>query len=541
MQTLAHDRKEPSCRMQQFVELCVSLASVVASLFLGLGSGFGYASVILLALSTLLFVLLTIRLFLPGSFIGKTKYGFLFLLIVIVGFGYSTVFTPLTVPDEDYHFAASYEWSNVLMGKAPNEFDGSHARTLLDDRYTYKFSADSLAATSENFEWIDSSRDSTDTTVEELFKQQAGRFFRGRAGVSLVSNPLQVKLPSALGLVFGRLLGLGFIPLYFLGRVFNLLAFAAVVVLAVKITPKGKPIFAVLSLLPMTLHEAGSYSYDAMTIAYAFLATAMFLSATEKHDKMTLKEGVGLFLVTVILAPCKVIYFLVCFLVLLIPGERFSSRRNRVLFCAGIIFAAFATVYVLKFTSIASISSGSSVVEYTESSDGTLSDYEVVKTISVQWALSHPVEIASLVFRSLKFYMGGYISQFVGVSLGWRQEDIIAPLWTMIPLWGCLLLSTVNSADHEYEVAKWHRLAFAIIFFAGCSAVVASMLFGNTAEGAELIRGVQGRYFLPFAPLAFLAIHPNRLKLKFQTTVSLPIFMACGSLAFLCLIVSMVV
>ena len=77
------------------------------------------------------------------------------------------------------------------------------------------------------------------------------------------ANPPYIKLPSALGIVLATLLNLGSFPLFYLGRFFNLLMFAALAYFAVRITPVGKNAMMVAGLLPMTLHLASSYSYDA--------------------------------------------------------------------------------------------------------------------------------------------------------------------------------------------------------------------------------------------------------------------------------------
>lgn len=55
--------------------------------------------------------------------------------------------------------------------------------------------------------------------------------------------------------------------------------FAVLVYSAVRITPIGKNVMMTAGLLPMTLHLASSYSYDAGIIGLAFLLTGMCLRA----------------------------------------------------------------------------------------------------------------------------------------------------------------------------------------------------------------------------------------------------------------------
>ena len=66
------------------------------------------------------------------------------------------------------------------------------------------------------------------------------------------------------------MLHLGFAPALFLGRLANLLLFAALPALAVKVAPFGKRVFTVAALLPMTLHLAASFSRDAPLLGLCF-------------------------------------------------------------------------------------------------------------------------------------------------------------------------------------------------------------------------------------------------------------------------------
>ena len=64
-------------------------------------------------------------------------------------------------------------------------------------------------------------------------------------------NPL-LYLASAAAVFLAYLLHLGFAPALLLGRLANLLLFAALAALAVKTAPFGKRVFTVAALLPMT-------------------------------------------------------------------------------------------------------------------------------------------------------------------------------------------------------------------------------------------------------------------------------------------------
>ena len=64
-----------------------------------------------------------------------------------------------------------------------------------------------------------------------------------------------------------------------MGRLANLLLFAALAALAVKTAPFGKRVFTVAALLPMTLHLAASFSRDAPLLGLCFVFTALLMDA----------------------------------------------------------------------------------------------------------------------------------------------------------------------------------------------------------------------------------------------------------------------
>ncbi len=68
--------------------------------------------------------------------------------------------------------------------------------------------------------------------------------------VSLYANVPQQRVPAAMGIVLAKLLGLGAVPLYYLGELFNLIYVGTLITLAISITPVGKNIFQTIALLP---------------------------------------------------------------------------------------------------------------------------------------------------------------------------------------------------------------------------------------------------------------------------------------------------
>ena len=235
--------------------------------------------------------------------------------LISCGLLYSVVFAPGTVPDETYHFEASYKLADYIMLQGPT-VDSLPVRAddsaLLDGMLqSWALGYDKYRSVIDQFAFF--VNDASRVAVEPV------------SSFDWTANPPYIKLPSALGIVLATLLNLGSFPLFYLGRFFNLLMFAALAYFAVRITPVGKNAMMVAGLLPMTLHLASSYSYDAGIMGLAFLLTGMCLRAVYGEGLMSRKEKAGIVVVAVLLAPCKVVYTVIVLLVILIPRKRFSS------------------------------------------------------------------------------------------------------------------------------------------------------------------------------------------------------------------------
>lgn len=249
-------------------------------------------------------------------------YRLVFVLAVAFGVLYGAVLPPYAAPDEKYHINQSFtlacRWANFFsddewrMGNVPIEMSYRRENDFnaqLQDEETTVFSWQELA---ENVFTL--SPDSYDSHVE-LAEYQTDR------------NPT-LYVVSAAAVFLGFLLHLGFVPVLLLGRLANLLAFAALASLAVRFAPFGRRVFAAAALLPMTLHLAASFSRDALLLGLAFLFTSLCMQAVfaDEGHPVTLPHLLSLGAAGVLLAPAKLVYLPLAALFLLIPNVRLGAR-----------------------------------------------------------------------------------------------------------------------------------------------------------------------------------------------------------------------
>ncbi|WP_455135988.1 DUF2142 domain-containing protein [Thermophilibacter sp.] len=417
--------------------------------------------------------------------------------LICSGLVFMGVFTPFTVPDEIYHFNATYCASDALMGY------GYQADPLPMRRVDANL-VNELSATVEASNYDAVMRGLSEVTASsEMTEMSTG------SSLDPSANLPQLRLVGALGITVARLLNLGPYYLLYLGRFCNLAFFIVCAYLAFKIMPVGKNVIAVVSLLPMTQHLAASYSYDVGILCYALLDTALIVRAIFRKDRMGVRECVEIGAVSCLLAPCKVVYSFIVVLLVFVPHERFSSRRQEMLVKLLLVGLPFAVVLLLRFGSFVALSG-------TGETAGTGLDHRGVETgyfYTLSDVMREPVKFFIMYLRTLDSQGSFYLLSMLGSSLGWLQAEISAPTVIGVALVVIALLSALPSRDDETVMPTPFRVAAAVVFGLCVIAVMASMLLGWTFNTEQTIMGVQGRYFLPLLPVLLLAVRPRSVRI----------------------------
>lgn len=395
---------------------------------------------------------------------------------------------PMSSPDEGHHFLSAYWLSDVVMGDASFN-DGSNFPVRSDVIEMYESSSMAIGA-SQYGRVVDSFRFLADSPSVEnvaLFDFNFG------------SENIVAKIPSVLGVVFARILNLGAYPLFYMGRLFSALFFVVCAVVSVSITPVGKAVFMGVSLLPMTLQLAGSYSYDCGIIAFCLLLSAVLLHAILSEERMGTREAAALVVLAAIVAPFKVVYAPILLLLILIPQRRFRSKKTAFLFRFAVVSAAVCALVLIRFASLASLV-GAGPDDFLDHRGA-----EVGTFYSLGDLLSNPIRTAAIFVRTL-FEMGDfYVESMVGSLPGWLQGNLRAPDLLIYAYLACLLFSVQKTPDDNVEIPKRLKLCIVVALLLTYLGVSISMFIGWTFDTEVVIQGVQGRYFLPVLPLGLLA------------------------------------
>ena len=335
-----------------------------------------------------------------------------------------------------------------------------------------------------------------------------------------------------------------------MGRIFNLLMYALIVCLAIKLMPIYKTTMAIIALMPMSLQIAGSFVYDAYVIAMAFLFTSLVFRLAYDKDKITLKDLIPVTVVLCLLAPAKTIYVVMGLLVFILPSTKFPDKKKAIIAKLAVLLAAVAFWLSTNFAS---------VIYATVNHPGeTLDIPSVVETVEEQPELQYPFEMwmaennpaaeepeivydpnsdllpngdskyyftipymlknikatIKLVMRTITTQTGKYLQTVVGTRLG---EIVVVDLqasWMWFILIVIVLYLSVTPVKGEKDVYKLPDKLLGLFIFVLITGRVVAAGITWTPINYETIFGIQGRYLLPALPLFMMAIGSKNLQLQ---------------------------
>ena len=308
--------------------------------------------------------------------------------------------------------------------------------------------------------------------------------------------------PQALGFLLGRILGVSWFACVALGRLFNLIAYAILAYLAIKITPVLKNTMITIALFPMTVYQAASFSPDALLNGLCFLFIALcFYYAYGKKEELGIKEPLTLGCILALIFLCKYVYVFLGLLVFIIPKKKFGDNKQYFKkFMIALILILILGIIAVK-TATAVISSGSAAA---------VADTAQVKaTMSpLQFLTSNPLNIFKVLFYTFCYKFSDYLLWLD--TLGSLNYPL-GPLIYIVPMFTLYVLgSECMSAENEIRLRDKFIALFAFAMVA--VAVVLGIYIGDTRinfAGNYIVQGVQGRYFIAALPACALFFAPR--------------------------------
>ena len=423
---------------------------------------------ILFAFAVAVAVIATIALFASK----KVNVPLLFSLIVLLlGMVYMFIIPPFSVPDEPTHYRTSYTLSNAILSREDEGAVPPDGFTGLNTSVAYQKVLDGL-------------------------RSEDGPAYINAGGNNIGFLTVQY-IPQALGLSLARVLSLNPMLTFLTGRLANLLFYALCVFLAIKLTPRFALPMGLVSILPISLQQAASFSYDGYLNGLFLIALAISFKAIYEDGPIKGSSIFAVVAVAALLAPAKAVYSIVLLFLFLIPSSRFRSRRVKVILCVLICLAAFAGACWTYRGYIISIVSGS---------------HEAAGRyypISSFW--ENPAGTALVFANTVKEYGILWLIDAFGSALS--TLTLVIPHALAFGIILVVFASALRTPD-DSPVGAANRVAFFAVIAAVLFATMVIMFLEWTPNGYPTIEGIQGRYFTPLIPLGCAAINNRKLCIR---------------------------
>lgn len=536
-----------------------------------------YKSIITWTIIGFTFIILLILLVNP-------KYEILFpIIILIFGFVFMAIIVPLSSPDEQTHYEAALQLSNMILSPGQNHL-------MIDKRYVdynhlvghYNVSGGYL-------------RMAKDLSIPMSL---SGKMTEMKT-IDVIDVYKLCYIPQTFGIIIGRLFNLNFLKTYYLGKIMNLFVYAAVVHFAIKRTPINKFLFGIIYSLPMMIQTATSYTYDNYINCLCLLLIANFLKFRFVDEKIKWQEYAFVLVCCAGLAPLKFVYGFLSLIFIFVPWNRFPSKKMKIFATIALLIAGMYIVVpeigrrVVKYADdfISSFKDVEEVEEYEENYveeyvveeiaeptndqsqvieeiDNDIQSEDIVETnedenivtipeekdngtntvdisgvvseeeyktfesiYSVKFVFTHPFETMQIFYRTVRFSIKNWFYASIGRNLS--GSTLILPL-KMVHL---LALIPILAAFRKESFSP--TLGMRASFVAICAIVGLVIMAGffitwtDSSQtviedfGGIMVQGIQGRYFSPLLPYFFAIFNNTKLRITEKFDKYLLVYQVC--------------
>ena len=435
-------------------------------------------------------------------------------LILIFAIAVRIVTPPYQVADEINHFARAWQISEGKFLSTTAEVRaierGDNPTTKDQVRWSCRGQKVTLNVEDEKFFVAETPRSMmpSEFTLDVVNKFHAINFDATKKFLSTPLNPDATEwhlipntgsysplayFPQAVTAIICRQLNLNAGTIYYAMSLSALIFAATCVYLSMKLLPEKKLLIFLLASMPMFLVEVASISADAVIYGLCFLSTAWLLSLRKFSTRMTGSEIFGLIIVAVMLGLLKQVYGAILLLYFLIPRERFKSAAQFI--GAGIFLLA---TELLVSTAWLYVSSDFGRIALFTGFYMGLDGIDVAA--QKNFIFTHPIEFLLAFLKTLAHPDIWFAKTFFGV-LG-----IVNVYFPKIFYVGCAAVLIIAASFGKLRLSLIERLIILFAAFITAFGIFAVEYLVWSSIGADVISGVQGRYFIPIALLTFSSL-----------------------------------
>lgn len=416
-----------------------------------------------------------------------------FALPVLIGSGLIMMFilAPGSGPDDTYHYYSSVGLSNKLL-LHDNIFE-------IEKKYESDLPMhyNTNAAFVEAFEGL----------RYRVGGEEGTYIYEGR--MDKLKWPLS-HLAQAIGITAGRLLKLGFIRVYTLGRIFNLAAYIALALLAIKLVPVNKELMLMMAILPMSMQQATQLSYDVSVNGLALVFVGYVFKLLYEKKPFSWKNTLICTLLLIAISPLKVVYILLGLILLLIPGSGFRSVTDRIFKLGITMGGALVSLILTRGRDVTT-----SVVSNSVNATDSIAVPEV-QNYTISFFLENPVRSVRFIIANSESHFSDMVKGMIGGSLSGFTLNIPEYLVMFFAL--CLIICAVSEKEAVIE-KEWQIVILILMVLIGYFAVLAIFALAETTYGIPYIGGIQGRYLIPFMIPAMYCLCGRKVSLNINRSI----------------------
>lgn len=429
-----------------------------------------------------LLILNTLFLMRDNLVVQKTEIAFT-ITCLILGSLFIAV-TPETVgysPDDQIHYSHTMLVSNAIGGviNSADKRQGTDEEAI--NIVTNKIGIDRK------------SRSQYSSAQNQKYKEGVYTELEGGVSYWIVSY-----IPSAIGIILGRGLGLSWTATFALGRFFNLIIYICIFYYSIKVVSYGKMFLSVLGLTPGLLVLACNYSYDGWVISFIVLGCTLLEKQLQEEKLVDAKEWISMLVAFVLGCLPKAVYFPVMFPILFVPHRKFPTKKKE-LFLKGLVVVAAFLLLCSFMTPTLSHGVGAGDMR-----GGT----EVNSEAQMAFILTEPIAFLKILVRFILHYVSIDVSG-PGLTSYYYFGNGSFPYLVIVMLFIVAFLDrpSIGANTIMIRIASWVGILGALILV--CTALYVSF----TPVKFETINGVQARYLFPLLFMGLYSLGPDGVKI----------------------------
>lgn len=409
----------------------------------------------------------------------KPEYFFVMVAAIFGGL-FILLVPPFQTPDENVHFYRAYEVSELGANKSVK--DGAVGSLLPASIAKTEGSVNALPDVTTHIQFNPYNKYSLSYTKNALFNiplnQQEKLFYRTE------TYPMIVYLPQASAIGIGKLFNAPVIMLLYMARLANLIIWIVICFFCIKYFPWKKWAVVGVCLLPVVVAQTISPGLDVLAISstLAFM-TIIFYAMSNKRGSLGAKQIALLGLAAVVMVFMKSTLAVFLPLVFLLKNDRLSVKYKK------LVKIAIVILPIILFASWTIFSTSNNPNPVPASSQ------------QVSTFLHNPFHYVHLLLNTGFFVTisGNAVVQSLVGNFGWLDTPL-SPFITFLAVCYMAFLLFVNDPrdKSKREFSKKSRILMTLSAAALVLATFLAMYVYSTLPTDNHIKGVQGRYLVPF-------------------------------------------